>query len=378
MRIKIKALDTLFFRDGKPFSMGEETWADGIFPPPPSVFYGALRTLYFSENPDKIGLANTKEDPTKNLKIKGIYFYFNNALHFINPKDSVVNVDEEDEYHILNLKKQDFITSNSLPYQVVIPEENLVVEDVEGFIKQDSFRRYIEHGKNVFKVLPFSDYIKNEPKVGIGRNKQTNATSEGLLYRVGMQRLSYRDTALDVYETESASKHLYFVVDFEDLNIDTNNGFLKLGGEGKTVYFQTFGDALDVPQFIDTNSKIFKLYLLTPAIFQNGWLPSWIQLDKEKNEYCGEFEHAEDKEKIKVKLLTAFIGKPIGIGGFDMQKKEPKPLRKAIPTGSVYYFEVENEKDISRINQAFQLKSISDFCQNEGFGISIVSKPNLG
>ena len=33
MLAKITPLDTVFFRDGKPFSWGEETWAEGIFPP---------------------------------------------------------------------------------------------------------------------------------------------------------------------------------------------------------------------------------------------------------------------------------------------------------------------------------------------------------
>lgn len=42
--IEIQALGTLFFRDGKPFTMGAETYAEGIFPPLPSTIYGALRT----------------------------------------------------------------------------------------------------------------------------------------------------------------------------------------------------------------------------------------------------------------------------------------------------------------------------------------------
>ena len=32
MIIEMNPLDTLFFRDGKPFSMGDETWADAIRP----------------------------------------------------------------------------------------------------------------------------------------------------------------------------------------------------------------------------------------------------------------------------------------------------------------------------------------------------------
>ena len=53
MIIQIDPLDTLFFRNGKPFTMGEETWADAVFPPYPSVVYGALRSAYFSNQDRK-------------------------------------------------------------------------------------------------------------------------------------------------------------------------------------------------------------------------------------------------------------------------------------------------------------------------------------
>ena len=74
MLIKLDPLDTLFFRDGKPFSMGEETWGNCIFPPSPSVIYGALRTAYFSNHIDLLEKANTKNDPTSNLVINCLLY----------------------------------------------------------------------------------------------------------------------------------------------------------------------------------------------------------------------------------------------------------------------------------------------------------------
>ena len=79
MIIEIEALDTLFFRDGKPFSMGEEVWADGVFPPSPSVIYGALRSAYFANNSNELDRANESDDPTSNLEITSIYYRFKNA-----------------------------------------------------------------------------------------------------------------------------------------------------------------------------------------------------------------------------------------------------------------------------------------------------------
>ncbi|HEC25711.1 MAG TPA: hypothetical protein ENI54_06865, partial [bacterium] len=64
MIVEIDALDTLFFRDGKPFTMAENRWADTVFPPFPSVIYGALRSAYFANHIEELGKAKTDDDPT--------------------------------------------------------------------------------------------------------------------------------------------------------------------------------------------------------------------------------------------------------------------------------------------------------------------------
>ena len=103
--IELDALDTLFFRDGKPFSMGDDVWADGIFPPSPSVFYGAIRSIYFSENIDKLELTATiNNDPTKDLIIKGIFFSINEKPYFPLPMDLVKEKNSEKNKTLL-LKK---------------------------------------------------------------------------------------------------------------------------------------------------------------------------------------------------------------------------------------------------------------------------------
>ena len=383
MQIKLKALDTLFFRDSKPFSMGEETWADGIFPPPPSTFYGALRTLYFSQNPDQIHLANTNNDPTQKLEIKGIYFYFNNELHFVNPKDYVKVEDENDSeyYTILQVSKKSELSSYSLDY-FFSPPEDTIIQDDEGLVINQSFRNYVIKGAiNEINdpIIDLNKYIHNEPKVGIGRNKQTNTTNEGLLYRVGMRRLAFASQLNEEEEFDSAepTENISLIIDFKNLEINSNSGTFKLGGEGKSVKYEISDEELNIPGYqLKADDTIFKLYLLTPALFKNGWKPTWVGQD---NQGFFQFTNPEtqQEDQIHLQLLAVSIGKPIHIGGFDMKAKAPKPLLKAVPTGSVYYFKVLNKDDISKINTAFHLRSISDLLPNQGFGISIISKPNL-
>ncbi len=49
--------------------MGENTWPDTVFPPYPSVIYGALRSTYFANHINELGKANREDDPTKKLRI---------------------------------------------------------------------------------------------------------------------------------------------------------------------------------------------------------------------------------------------------------------------------------------------------------------------
>ena len=50
MLIEITPLDSLLFRDGKPFTSGDVHNASSIFPPKPSVFAGFIRSKILVEN----------------------------------------------------------------------------------------------------------------------------------------------------------------------------------------------------------------------------------------------------------------------------------------------------------------------------------------
>jgi len=206
-------------------------------------------------------------------------------------------------------------------------------------------KEYLECSKDSFSsLLKMAVRVLPEPKIGIGLSKETGTSEEGKLYRVGMSRLD----------------NLSLLIDFEGLDLP-GRGMMKLGGEGKAVSYQKHESV----NFSVDKSKLdgnrFKLYLSTPAIFKNGWLPQWIDESTLEGEYKG----------LKLKLLTASIGKPILIGGFDMKARKHKPMYKAVPAGSVYYFEII-KGDLENAFEVFNQKAISDFYPVQGFGIAYV------
>ncbi len=78
-----------------------------------------------------------------------------------------------------------------------------------------------------------------------------------------------------------------------------------------------------------------------------------------------------DHEGIKIKLITAAIGKPLNIGGWDIVQNAPKIMRRAVPAGSVYYFKLI-EGTGEEVLQKFNHQNISDFLPEEGFGYCLV------
>lgn len=337
MIIEIEALDTLIFQDGKPFDMSGDNWGNSLVLPTPSTLYGALRATYFANCPDKLSKANEVDDPTKDLKINSISLEYQGNLILSLPKDCV----ELNEKVVTLDLEENHLSSSPLSYIFSSEEE---VESLDnGYLKNSNFKRYLS-SKKIGSFEAEENFIVRENKIGIGLNRQTRTTQEGLLYKVEMLR--YKD--------------LKIVVDFDDLHLE-KSGLMRVGGEAKGATYKEV-ESLDFPRVDRLSGNRFKLYLLTPAIFDNGWCPSWI--DKE-NGYIGEFNG------FKLKLIASAVGKHQSIGGFDMKKREPKKMMKAVPMGSVYYFEIL-EGDIGQVIETFHLSSISDEKQKEGYGLVMV------
>lgn len=368
-QIKIQALDTLFFKDARPFDMGEDNWAQGMFPPPPSVLYGAIRAAYLNQMPEV--KPDSEEDWTKEIKIRHIYYEFGGNAFFPLPNDLVEAKETkskelikkeslENAYTVIHnkLKKVgNFIQENhssssllkdtALTYVPNYPEE--VQSFSNGVIDEDALWSYLSAETFEFSnAKKLGSIIKQEPKTGIGRDNITHATSEGKLYRVGMQRLKNNKG-----QELSLVVHMEVPDALKDIEVKT----LKFA-ENKIAEINDAENVDIEPKFSDVDT-FFKIVLTTPTIFEQGWKPD-------------EIKNAE--------LIGAMVGKPVPIGGFDIKNKSPKPLIKAVPAGSVYYYRI---KEGSKIDQVIKfIKQSKPYFNSdkfnekdkEGFGIYQVGR----
>ncbi|MCF8245169.1 MAG: type III-B CRISPR module-associated protein Cmr3 [Saprospiraceae bacterium] len=353
MKLQIEALDPLFFRDGRPFALGEETYAEGIFPPLPTTVRGAFRSHWMScqlgqPNADKDILARTSN------KLELDYFGLGVAGSPVFPAPLDLFFPGKDvPATSMGLLDKKTITS-SCPSEVshlFKAPNNGKTESVAGhLLETGTMKDYID-GKSPasFETKRLTDFSTKEHKIGIGRDNELHRTKDGLLFRLVANR--FRD---------EKDKELCILLDLQGFDAQqvpiSNATVMPLGGERRSVTIKAVDFSL--PKRPNINGKHFKICLLTPALF-DSWYPTHLLTD-----FKG------------LKLVAACIGKPLSVGGWDILKKSPKPMRRAVPTGSVYLMEAKDEEQANEIAEIYHAKSI---CQpadaREGFGFCFIAQP---
>ncbi len=348
MDIRIEPLDTLFFRDGKPFTMGEDTWADSHLLPSPSVIYGALRTAVATEN--GILFENLPTTLKGKVTIKGIHYRIEGKITLPLPLDLVEYPKEE---HIIKREKENkeyevkmleikpntaiFSSSKKMIKYFLKGKNSERVESIDnGLILTTEFEKYLSNEIEETHAYKLTDSILNESKIGIGRDDSTKTSDEGSLFRTDMKR----------------GKDFEIGVNLDLIGYSTLSSLVRLGGEGKIINLSIARRTFKIAnKTIDFKDNRFKIYFATDAILTDGE-PDLSKLNLGK----------EDS-----KLVAACIGKPKSIGGFDMEQRIPKKMYKTVPAGSVFYYESTIDVRFLNEKQGFLL---SDELSEQGFGIA--------
>jgi CRISPR-associated protein Cmr3 len=315
------------------------------------VIYGALRTAYIAQHLGKNGKTlDHLIQETDKLEIIKIVYEFTGQLRYPMPLDYVERKDKENEAICLQPAENTF-SNIPLPYLCVAKEHVEQIND--GVLEEFQLGDYLDGNTPKVEISKWSTFITNETKFGNKRNNDSRSTSDedGNVYRLIMRRLENKE-----------NKKLKLIIEYK-FGKDIKIGLMRLGGEGKIAEFSdvTFND-VNAEQL---SEKHFKMVLQTPALFENGNEPNlkWF-----------------NDKGFEVRLLTKVVGKPIKIGGWDMENKKPKPMLSATPVGSVFYYEITNQKNVQDlVNSCKSIYSISDQRQKEGFGLykiaNLIFKP---
>ena len=400
-QIQIDPCDVLFFRDCKPFAGGEQSVAAVRFPPLPLPFVGALRSVMLEslgrdtgKNKDKLlddpeitALVGKPDDPSP-LSFSGPFLVRETdgeqQLFLPCPSDVLqvkykINDQERTKYTKLVPEKKPLLPG------VCVNEPNMVLRagEMEGkaeasqglMLNIHTFTSYLlgEMDDNEDDgIISSADYFQKEQRTGIALEPGRRTTQQGMLYSADFVRLKPGYSLLMKVDSSA------------DLDFLPDQGSLRLGGEGKHAFYKSlpdkdfFSDIESVREEIEDKiceSQKFKLCLLSPAIFQNGWIPDNV----DPHDLSLSINHQQ------FRLKGAAVPKPMNIGGWDLKNKRPRPLFRAAPAGSVYFFEADNEvseETAKAVMNSFFLKCamkesndsrwLPPLYRASGFGLSVV------
>jgi CRISPR-associated protein Cmr3 len=109
----------------------------------------------------------------------------------------------------------------------------------------------------------------------------------------------------------------------------------------------------------------FRLQLVTPAIFRHGWRPGWLTPRRDN-------DPPEQLRGLELSLRAMVAGRRVAISGWDVTHHCEKPLRYAVPAGSVLFFEASRPLTHEEARRLW-LVPIADGARNrrDGFGLAL-------
>lgn len=346
-------VDNFFFRTPVPFEEGGETMAvNGSFPPLPSVYAGAFRTLM--------------QDPTEGrLKIGWNGLWLKDSPYFPKPLDLYMIRKDDEKGCILKLMglRKKPLSNYPLEYIPYIQQPQTVKEKHQGitYLSENSLLKYLNGDGSEVAGVDLEHYMKEERKIGIAVDSMSGTSKNQQLYQASYIRpVAGLKLAVQVNLPWNEAR----------LNGNSREIVIKLGGEGKVARFSPTEHLISAP-IQQEAAKCFKLYFATPAIFKKGWLPGWL----DEKTMTGWFKYK--KRDIKVRLISACVGRKVLCGGFGYDKihreYRPRELRYAVPAGSVYYFEILRG-DFEDALKLFHMKCLSDYRESMGFDYTVFDR----
>ncbi|MEM4721193.1 MAG: type III-B CRISPR module-associated protein Cmr3 [Candidatus Methanomethylicaceae archaeon] len=392
--IFIEPLDVLLFRDSKPFSGGEDHLARSVFPPAPSTVYAAIRSHLLSQGFGRFeAFREGKDVPPELTREIGSPTHFGTlklqCLHVARKRELEDYPDQATSVQLLYPIPSDVVEvrgvkpvqhfllkpADGFPVHTNIPHQSLQhlwlpkdvhIEAANGWLTEKGMQRYLNndaHSSDSFfasEEVIAGDQIgeaifKREERTGIARDRIRRSVREGLLYSVEYLRLK---------------QGVGFFIEVDGTKFLPDSGLINIGGDRRPAHYQLARVStlsLDNIKRRINESRRFKLVLTTPALFEHGWYPKWIDWQTLEG----------SRRNVRVKLIASAVGRSVAIGGFDIVKGFPKPLHRFVAAGSVYFFEILVGEADAVIGE-FHGKSISeespDFPETskQGFGYSLV------
>ena len=395
----IEPLAPLVFRSGKPFG-SQASAADVIFPMP-SAAAGLIRATSINQKKADID-EHSVEDVTYQpyqqiLAIKSTGPYLArfdeslqhveilvpkpaDALYFEAQTDNADNDEANAKIQLVRLtpKALDADCGSDLPDGLLPLQMETAIKDKPkpgvAYWTLEHLKKW-QAGHNIdFDTLQ-NQGITQLPidlRTHVAIDSKSKATKTGQLFQTASFDFGY--TKIEGENTGGRSvwcdHRLGFIVQTEQ---SLNEDMVTFGGERRLSRFvpiniseNFYDDSAEALLKKINDANGFRLTFLTPCIFANGYLPTWLDATTKK----GVLPHTDTT----VSLKACAIDKWQPVSGWDSILWKPKAMRKAISSGSVYWFALDRELSMADLEQMlYHVWSDDNQDKNDGFGSAIIA-----
>lgn len=346
MEWRLYPLDVLFFRGPEPMNAGESGIVHPVFPPAPEVTQGFVRArvlealgVSFAAYRSAVNGAGGGDAAGEAVALIGRPGGDPGQLHIRGPYLVVERGNGIERWYPapLDLRRAGddgdwrpgapggAVTSDLGPVRFLdAPEKDL--ERKARWISHTGLEAYLR-GEAVPSdhVQPADAFHEEEARVGIGRDRLTRVAAESMLYAPSFVRLRVKGAP-------AARAGIGLRVTGIDDGLQRRcAGVSRLGGEGRMVEVEVCPDP--PVHRSDTRGETMRLVSLTPVRWGGGWLPPGFTRDGDG--WSGAFGG------VAATVVSAVVGKPVRIGGWDIVQTRPKPAAACVPAGSVYFLRVD-------------------------------------
>jgi len=379
----IEPLDVLLLRGNKLFG-DPGSHGEALIPPWPSVAAGALRSRMLADAGIDLSAFGRGEVDHPSLgtpaapgtfTVAGFHLARRHAdgqteLLMAPPADLVVFAAEGDQpFRVQRMAPTapaaGLASSAELPLLPVLAQADRRKPAGGYWLTEAGVRKYLAGRVPAAETdwVRSGDLWRLDHRVGVGLDTAQRRAKDGQLF--SMQAVAF---AKREHGGETDVGFLAIVSGAEP----PTSGLVRLGGDGRAAALHpAFNYRAPEPDYAAIAAAgRCRLLLTSPGLFAAGWLPTGII-------QTGDGEFRFDLHGVKGRLVCAAVPRFEIISGWDLAawsqgKGGPKPARRAAPTGSVYWLELDAGVTADALRKLAETGLWSESCEDaahraEGF-----------
>lgn len=400
MQVKVTPLDPFIARDSRPFGSGSKARTLGW--PYPSVIAGSLRSLLGKMAG---GFTPERVRELKEIRVRGPLPCLGDEMFYPRPLDLLIREEttggklSREVYPVRPIHESiptggsgtDLPAGLGLSMPLGMPDDDFKPAAIPAFWSAERIGNWLS-GESSLPVGPvlaggwgkgFLSGLKQEERVHVGIAPESGTAEESMIFSTsGLDFVT--GSPGDGYENLSMALDVSSEIEAYQVFLSQLDEIHPAGGERRLSRWEADGGKTEsswrcpdkITAALSSSGGLVRMMLASPAIFSEGWKPGWLEETGSGKavSWEGTPPGLSPESGLRLRLVSAVTGRWLPVSGWLIEHGKtsgPKPLRRMVPSGSVYFFEVTGGDPLDL--EKLWLQPVCDDRQDrmDGFGLSL-------